>query len=153
MKQKPEKIKQLKSKIIDVPSNTEEILYEHFIQNHSIRRDINKPNIIKDEILLITTQTKEKGVNDNKENIELDQNKDKKTEENQTDNENKDANEKPKEEIEKGKEKEKLVDNKEKPKEKEEEIKEIKNIFDNENIINVIILLSNEEDVDKKKFI
>ena len=156
LKQKPEKIKKLKSKIIEVPSNIEEILYEHSIQNHPIRRDTNKPNIIKDEILLITTEPIEKDVTDNKENInkdELDKNKDKKTEENQTDNENKDVNKKPEEEIEK--EKEKLDDNKEKleEKEKEKEIKEVKNIFDNENIINDIILLSNEEDIDNKKYL
>ena len=140
LKQKPEKIKKLKSKIIEVPSTNDEILYEQAIQNNPIRRDTNKPNIIKDEILFISAESIEKDVTGNKENF----NKDKIIEESQTDNENKDINKKPEEE----KKKEKLVDNKEKP-----EDKEVKNIFDNENIINDKILLSNEEDIDNKKYL
>ena len=51
LKQKPEKIHKSTSKTIDIPSLSDEILNEHLMPNSPFKRDIIKPNIIKDELL------------------------------------------------------------------------------------------------------
>ena len=47
--QKPERIKKLTSEIIDVPTKNDEISLEEIIPNTSMKKDINKPYIIKDQ--------------------------------------------------------------------------------------------------------
>jgi len=51
LEQKPEKIHKLTSNKVEVPSLTEEFIQERTIVNNPIQRDINKLNVVKDEIL------------------------------------------------------------------------------------------------------
>ena len=51
IKQKIEKIKKSKSKIVGVPSLSDEVIYEKIKEYHSIQKDITKPNLNKYDIL------------------------------------------------------------------------------------------------------
>ena len=64
MSQKPEKIKKLSTKIINVPSLCEEIINEQIKDNKPIKKEINMYNINKDEIL---SEIEEKEIKPKKE--------------------------------------------------------------------------------------
>ena len=69
LNQKPNKIRKSTTKIVDVQSKTDEINIEQIIPNNPMRKDINKPYIIKDEEENIEDINKESKEPINKINI------------------------------------------------------------------------------------
>jgi len=64
--QKPEKIKKSESEVVDVPTNNDEITNEEIEPNEQMKKEITKPNVVKDD----EEKEKEKEEEKEKEKIE-----------------------------------------------------------------------------------